>query len=208
MTDEVGGVQKPVAMNDGEAAGKTAERSIGADGQLSSASGRPLERNWLTVIAIIWAGQAVSMITSYAAGYAAVWWLTETTGSALMLAIGNVCAFLPQGLLSPFGGVIADKFNRKKVMIAADLSVGLVSLALALVIVFGQMSIALILVMVVARSIGQAFHGPAMMAAMPMLVPEKHLMRINTLDQALMSIAAIGSPPSASSCTRRSVSSR
>jgi len=105
-----------------------------------------------------------------------------------------VCAFLPQGLLSPFGGVIADKFNRKNVMIAADLSVGLVSLALALVIVFGQMSVALILVMVVARSIGQAFHGPAMMAAMPMLVPEKHLMRINTLDQALMSIAAIGSP--------------
>lgn len=195
MTEEVGDMQKPdTARYENEAVGKTATRSIGADGRLVSASGRPLARNWLTVIAVIWAGQAVSMITSYAAGYAAVWWLTETTGSALMLAIGNVCAFLPQGLLSPFGGVIADRFNRKKVMIAADLSVGLVSLALALVIMLGQMSIALLLVMVVARSIGQAFHGPAMMAAMPMLVPEKHLMRINTLDQALMSIAAIGSP--------------
>ena len=195
MTEEVGDMQKSdVARSGSKAVEKAATRSIGADGRLLSASGRPLARNWLTVIAVIWAGQAVSMITSYAAGYAAVWWLTETTGSALMLAIGNVCAFLPQGLLSPFGGVIADKFNRKKVMIAADLSVGLVSLALALVIVFGQMSITLILVMVVARSIGQAFHGPAMMAAMPMLVPEKHLMRINTLDQALMSIAAIGSP--------------
>ena len=134
------------------------------------------------------------MITSYAAGYAAVWYLTETTGSALMLAVANVCAFLPQGLLSPFGGVIADRFNRKKVMIVADLSVGIVSLALGIAIVMGQMSVGLILVMVIARSIGQAFHGPAMMAAMPMLVPTRHLLRINTLDQMLMSVAAIGSP--------------
>jgi len=79
-------MQKPdAARNGGGAAGKNATRSTGADGLLLSASGRPLARNWLTVIAVIWAGQAVSMITSYAAGYAAVWWLTETTGSALML---------------------------------------------------------------------------------------------------------------------------
>ena len=48
--------------------------------------------------------------------------------------------------------------------------------------------------MVIARSVGQAFHGPAMMAAMPMLVPEKHLLRINTLDMMLMSVAGIVSP--------------
>ena len=40
-----------------------------------------------------------------------------------------------------------------------------------------------------------------MMAAMPLLVPEKHLLRINTLDQLLMSVASIGAPRSASSCT-------
>lgn len=52
-------------------------------------------------------GQAASMITSYAAGYAVVWYITETTGSAIMLAAAAICAYLPQGLLSPFGGVIA-----------------------------------------------------------------------------------------------------
>lgn len=159
-----------------------------------SASGRPLPKKWLAVIATIWSGQALSMITSYAAGYAVVWYITETTGSALMLALASVCAFLPQGLLSPFGGVIADKYNRKTVMIAADLSVGIVSLGLGFVILFGQVSFTLLLVLVIVRSVGQAFHGPAMMAAMPMLVPEKHLLRINTLDQLLMSIASIGAP--------------
>ncbi|MEG2864528.1 MAG: MFS transporter, partial [Eggerthellaceae bacterium] len=96
--------------------------------------------------------------------------------------------------LSPFGGVIADKFNRKYVMIIADMGVGLVSLTLGIIILMGQASVALIMVMIAARSVGQAFHTPAMTAAMPLLVPEKHLVRINSLDQALMSIAAIGGP--------------
>ncbi|MEF9875894.1 MAG: MFS transporter, partial [Gordonibacter sp.] len=48
--------------------------------------------------------------------------------------------------------------------------------------------------LVIVRSIGQAFHGPAMLASMPLLVPEKHLLRINTLDQLLMSVASIGAP--------------
>jgi len=134
------------------------------------------------------------MITSGAAGYAAVWYVTETTGSAFMLALTAICAFLPQGLLSPFGGVIADKFNRKTVMIVADMSIGIISLGLGFAILFGQISLPLIMILIIVRSVGQAFHGPAMMAAMPMLVPEKHLLRINTLDQLLLSITNIGAP--------------
>lgn len=159
-----------------------------------SAAGTPLPPRWLAIIAIIWAGQAVSMVTSYAAGYAVVWYVTETTGSALALAAMSICAYLPTGLISPVGGAFADKHNRKVIMIAADLSVGIVSLALGFVILAGYISLPLLVVLVVARSVGQAFHSPAMMATMPLLVPEKHLMRINTLDQLLMSIAAIGSP--------------
>lgn len=161
---------------------------------LLSAAGHPLPKRWLAVIATIWIGQAVSMITSYAAGYAVVWYITETTGSALMLSAAAICAYLPQGLLSPFGGVIADKHNRKTVMILADMGVGLVSLGLGIAILLGQVSFALLMILVIVRSIGQAFHGPAMMAAMPLLVPEKHLLRINTLDQLLMSVASIGAP--------------
>ena len=41
-----------------------------------SAAGLPLPKNWLAIIAFIWAGQAASMITSYAAGYAVVWYVS------------------------------------------------------------------------------------------------------------------------------------
>ena len=159
-----------------------------------SAAGLPLAKNWLAVIAFIWAGQAASMITSFAAGYAVVWYVTESTGSALVLAFMNIAAMLPIGLLSPFGGIVADKHNRKLIMIAADGAVGVISLTAGLLILAGDVSIPLLLAVCVARAVGQAFHTPAMMAAMPMLVPDKHLLRINTLDQLLAAVASIGAP--------------
>ena len=159
-----------------------------------SATGRELSRHWLAIIALIWSGQAISMFTSYAASFAAIWYVTESTGSALALALLSICAYLPQGLLSPFGGVVADRINRKYIVIAADLFTGIASLILGLIILFGHVSLAALVVMVIVRSAGQAFHYPAMMAIMPMLVPEKHLLRINTLDQLLLSVAGMVAP--------------
>ncbi len=164
------------------------------DTPLTSAVGLPLPKNWLAIISFIWAGQAVSMITSYAAGYAVVWYVTESTGSALVLAVMNICVMLPIGLLSPFGGIVADKHNRKMIMIVADGAIGLVSLIAGFIILAGNVSLVLLTLVCVARAVGQAFHSPAMMATMPMLVPDKHLLRINTLDQLLASIAGIGAP--------------
>lgn len=55
-----------------------------------------------------------------------VWYVTESTGSALMLAAMNIAVMLPVGLISPFGGIVADKHNRKLIMIAADGAVGVI----------------------------------------------------------------------------------
>lgn len=159
-----------------------------------SASGRPLPDNWLAHIVMIWIGQAFSIFTSYATSFACVWWVTETTNSALMLSLLTICAYLPTGLLSPLGGVFADRFNRKYLMIIADMSVGVISLILALVFALGYSSIWLLMGAVIARSVGMAFHSPAMMASMPLLVPEKQLLGINTLDQLLMGISGVISP--------------
>ena len=159
-----------------------------------SASGRPLSKNWLAIIAFIWAGQAVSMFTSYAASFAAVWYVTETTGSAILLSAMSICAYLPQGILSPYGGVVADRYNRKAVIIVADMAVGLVSLALGVLILLGDVNIVAIMLMVIARSAGQAFHRHRHDGGHAHAGPEKHLLRINTLDMMLMSVAGIVSP--------------
>lgn len=161
---------------------------------MQSATGRELPKHWLAIVSVIWSGQAASMFTSYAASFAAIWYVTESTGSALALSFLSICAYLPQGLLSPFGGVLADRINRKYLIILADFVCGVASLALGLIILFGHVSFAAIVVMVIVRSAAQAFHYPALMALMPMLVPDKHLLRINTLDQLLLSVSGMAAP--------------
>lgn len=159
-----------------------------------AAGGRPLPRRWLAVVVAVWVGFAFTSFASMAANYAAVWYVTESTGSPLALAFVYVCAFLPVGLLSPLGGVAADRFNRKRVIIVCDLFIAAVALGMGTCIALGHVSLELILVLVCACGVGQAFRTPAFNSAMPLMVPEKHLLRINMLDNLLGSFSMIAAP--------------
>lgn len=159
-----------------------------------NANKHPLPHNWKQTIALIWSGQAASILATCAATFAALWYITTTEDSAIMLAAGGIAALLPTAILSPFGGVIADTHNRKRVMIIADGTAGLFSLILALLIIFGFLSIPLLLLLLTIRSAAQAFHGTSLMALMPELVSEDNMIRINTLDQSLTSASAIIGP--------------
>lgn len=156
--------------------------------------GNPLPQNWLVVIALIWCGQAISIFATVAASFAAMWYITETTSSAIWLSLASMAALLPVALLSPFGGVIADRYNRKHVIILADGSAGIFSFILALIVMSGHISVPLMLLLLAVRTGGQAFHGPAMTALMPHLVPKEQLVRINSMDQTITSLSSIIGP--------------
>lgn len=153
-----------------------------------------LPHNWLAVVAVVWAGQAASVFSTCAASFAAVWYITETTASPVWLSFASAASLLPVALLSPLGGVVADRFSRKRVMVVADGCAGLFSLVLATAVAVGYESPALMLVLLAARAAAQSFHGPALSAAMPQLVPERHLVRINSMDQGITSLSSIAGP--------------
>lgn len=159
-----------------------------------NAAGNPLPSSWITTIAVIWCGQAISIFATVAASFAAIWYITENTSSAVWLSLASIAALLPVALLSPFGGVAADRYNRKHLVILADGSAGFFSLVLALVVMSGHLSVPLMLLLLAVRTGGQAFHGPAMTALMPHLVPKRHLMRINSMDQSITSLSTIVGP--------------
>lgn len=159
-----------------------------------TAAGHILGSDWLARVALIWSGYAVSMFAGNAASYSGIWYATETTGSPLSLAFLYVLAFLPMGLLSPFGGVVADKFNRKAIIIACDVFVALSSLALAVWIAVAGPSFAAVALYCTAFGISSGFRTPAYNATMPLLVPERHLVRINTMDTVLGSLSMIVGP--------------
>lgn len=159
-----------------------------------NANGHLLPIHWKRTIAVIWIGQALSVLATCAATFAIIWYVTTMENSALALSAVGIAALLPTALLSPLGGVAADRLNKRRLMIAADGTAGLFSLFMALLSMAGTLSLGLLLGLLVVRSAAQAFHGPALMALMPELVPERDMVRINTLDQTLSSLSAIGGP--------------
>ena len=77
--------------------------------------------NWKRKFYAIWAGQAVSLITSAILQMAIIFYLTEKTGSAMVLSMASLVGFLPYAILGPAIGVLVDRHDRKKIMIGADL---------------------------------------------------------------------------------------
>jgi DHA3 family macrolide efflux protein-like MFS transporter len=143
----------------------------------------------------VWIGQAFSLLGSALVQFALVWWLTRTTGSATVLALATMMAMLPQVIISPVAGALVDRWNRRVVMIAADSLIALAVALLALLYVAGSVQIWHIYVLMFVRSVGGAFHWPAMQASTSLMVPEKHLSRVAGLNQALQGLASIAAPP-------------
>ena len=77
--------------------------------------------NWKRKFYAIWAGQAVSLITSAILQMAIIFYLTEKTGSAMVLSMASLLGFLPYAVFGPAIGVLVDRHDRKKIMIGADL---------------------------------------------------------------------------------------
>ncbi|MDR1421255.1 MAG: MFS transporter, partial [Coriobacteriales bacterium] len=132
---------------------------------------------------------------SFAAGYSLIWHLTVTTSNVVVLAAGMGLNSIPGALLGPFIGTLIDRYDRKKVLIASEVFLSLASLAASLLIILGQVTLPLILSLLVLRGIGQSFQGPSFQAILPLVVPERHLGRVNGLSQTIVGGAAIISPP-------------
>lgn len=167
---------------------------VSTEGLNRTAGGHELPSGWLGRVALIWGGYAISMFAGNAASYSGIWYATETTGSPLSLAFLYVLAFLPMGLLSPFGGVLADKLNRKAIIIVCDAFMALCSLGLTIWISVAGPSFAAVAVYCAAFGFMSGFRTPAFNATMPLLVPARHLMRINSMDTLLGSISMIAGP--------------
>ena len=133
----------------------------------------------------IWTGQALSLLGSQASQFALVWWLTEKTGSAAVLTTATLLALLPQVVLGPAIGALVDRWSRRITMIVADSAVALGSLVLAGLFLTGRASTTWVLLFVLFRAIGGAFHAPAMTATTSLMVPAEHLGRVQGLNQML-----------------------
>ncbi|MFX1448052.1 MAG: MFS transporter [Promethearchaeota archaeon] len=139
-------------------------------------------------------GQLVSLFGSSIVMFTIILWITLETESAPILSITSFLSFAPVIILIPFTGVYADRWNKKKIIIISDLSQAIFTLALIILFFIGAINLVPILVLIVLRGIGQAFHQPAISAIVPFMVPQKYLSKINSVSFLLMGLLNIISP--------------
>ncbi|MGL4649582.1 MAG: MFS transporter [Caldilineaceae bacterium] len=143
----------------------------------------------------IWGGQSLSLIGSALTQFVLIWWITIEVGSASALAIAGIMALLPQALLGPIGGVVADRYSRRLILIITDSITAGCMILLIWLFQSGSVQLWHIYLLMFVRSCMQAFQGPAAMASTAMLVPQSWIERVAGLNQAMQGVMTIAAAP-------------
>ena len=154
-----------------------------------------LPKNWAVRFFTIFTGQAFSLFGSSLVQFALIWYLTQKTGSATVLATASLFGMLPQILLGPIAGTVVDRGNRRLIMILSDATIAIFTLLLAYLFWSGSVEIWHIYLISAVRSAGGAFHYPAMAASTSLMVPKEQLSRVSGANQTMQGLVGILAPP-------------
>lgn len=152
------------------------------------------DTSWKKNILLLIISQTISLFGSSLVQYAIMWYITLETKSGIMMTIYIICGFLPTFFLSPFAGVWADRFDRKKLIIMADAMIAVTTLILGIVFLMGYNAIWLLFLAAAIRAFGSAVHSPALSAFVPQFVPESKLTFVNGLNSSVQSTTMLISP--------------
>ncbi len=143
---------------------------------------------------ILWAGQLVSLTGSQVTGFALGVWVFQETGSATQLSIVYLATMLPNVLISVPAGALADRWNRRSVMLVSDAGAALSTLVVLLVVSTGDLQVWHVYVLTALSAALGAFQTPAYLSAVSTLVPKDMLNRVSGLTQLGRAGPAIVAP--------------
>ncbi|MFR9778050.1 amino acid adenylation domain-containing protein [Micromonospora sp. MS34] len=133
----------------------------------------------LTVFYLVAIGQLVSLIGSGLTGFGMSLWVYQRTGSVSLFATATVLALLPAVVLSPVAGALADRWDRRLIMILADCLAATGTVSLALLLWWGQLRLWHVFTAITVTAVATAFQQPAYLAAVTQLVPKRYYGRAN-----------------------------
>ncbi len=132
---------------------------------------------------LLWAGMGVSVVGDGFYQVALVWQVYELSDTPTALAIVGASATLPNVLFALLAGVVTDRFERRKVLVAADVLRGVAVGLIGLLAVSGALQLWHIVALSAVYGIGESLFGPAFAALVPDLVPPTQLAEANAVDQ-------------------------
>lgn len=137
----------------------------------------------MQIFLLIWFGQVIFLIGSGLTGFALGVWVYQTTRSATQFSLIYLSTELPAIVVAPLAGAIADRWDRRWVMLFSDLGSGLSTFAIALLLWFGWLEIWHIYLAMAVSSTCKGFQWPAYCSTPTLLLPKKHFGRANGMIQ-------------------------
>lgn len=138
-------------------------------------------------------GQVISLFGNAILRFALPLYLLNQTNSPALFGIVSACSFIPMIVLSPIGGIVADRTNKRNIMVVLDLFTAILSFSVVLLLgnvnLIGLMLIALIILYGI-----QGAYQPAVQASIPVLVSTENLMSANAVINLVSSIARLVGP--------------
>jgi MFS family permease len=133
--------------------------------------------------ALLWAGMSVSLVGDGVYVVTLAWQVYDLSGSPTALSVVGVAWTLPLALFVLLGGVVTDRVERRRVMIAADVVRAFAVAVIGILSVTGAIELWHLVVMAAVFGTGEAFFGPAFSSIVPQIVPRELLLQANALDQ-------------------------
>jgi MFS family permease len=140
------------------------------------------------------AGQSVSLIGTWMQMAAQSWLVLSLTGSATTLGLIVALQTLPVLLLGPYGGVVADRIDKRRLMVILQVAMGVQALILGVLTVTGSVRLWEIGVLAALLGLNNAFENPARQAFMLEMVGGESLRNAVTLNSVLVNVARVIGP--------------
>lgn len=138
-------------------------------------------------------GQIISLFGNQILRFALPLYLLNQTGSSALFGTISAVSFIPMILLFPIGGAIADRFNKRNIMVILDFSTS-VLIILFSILMHSFSIVVLIAIMLILLFAIQGAYQPAVKASIPLLVSREHLMRANSVVDVVNSLSAMLGP--------------
>ncbi len=148
-----------------------------------------LEKNFVLIII----GQIISLFGNAILRFALPLYLLSETNSAMLFGLVSACSFVPMILLYPIGGMIADRVNKRNIMVILDFLTAGVTLIFTMLL--GKLDLTmLILVMLILLYGIQGTYQPAVQASVPLLMKNHNLVKGNAVINLVSSLASLIGP--------------
>lgn len=142
----------------------------------------------------LFSGRLISSLGDYTFDFAIVWYILRNGGTSLQTGVVLMCSVLPQVLLGPFAGVVADRIDRKKILVSMNLLRGVIISCVGILMFLDMMPFWTLCLLLLLSDVCCALFNPACSSLIPNIVEETEYTKANSMDSLATNLSRIVGP--------------